>query len=76
MVGGFSRCLSDCKLRPVACLNNLQLNVDWYLFWLQDYERPNAEDPDQYKRWEHIRELRDADAKAAAQSQDNAATPN
>ncbi len=50
---------------PQARIASLQRNVDWYRFWLQDYERPNPEDPDQYKRWEHLRELRDADAKTA-----------
>ena len=49
---------------PKARLASLQRNVDWYRFWLQDYERPNPEDPDQYKRWEHLRELRDADQKS------------
>jgi hypothetical protein len=51
---------------PQTRLATLQRNVDWYRFWLQGYERPNPEDPDQYKRWEHLRELRDADLKAAA----------
>lgn len=46
---------------PIARITALQRNVDWYRFWLQGYERPNPEDPDQYKRWEHLRELRDAD---------------
>jgi dipeptidyl aminopeptidase/acylaminoacyl peptidase len=50
---------------PQARQATLQRNVDWYRFWLQGYERPNPEDPDQYKRWEHLRELRDADASAA-----------
>jgi dipeptidyl aminopeptidase/acylaminoacyl peptidase len=49
---------------PQARIASLQRNVDWYRFWLQGYERPNPEDPDQYKRWEHLRELRDADLKA------------
>ena len=52
---------------PQARLASLQRNIDWYRFWLQGYERPNPEDPDQYKRWEHLRELRDADAKAMAE---------
>jgi dipeptidyl aminopeptidase/acylaminoacyl peptidase len=52
---------------PQARLANVQRNVDWYRFWLQGYERPNPEDPDQYKRWEHLRELRDADLKTAEQ---------
>lgn len=46
---------------PLARIAALQRNVDWYRFWLQGYERPNPEDPGQYKRWEHLRELRDAD---------------
>jgi dipeptidyl aminopeptidase/acylaminoacyl peptidase len=48
---------------PQARIASLQRNVDWFRFWLQGYERPNPEDPDQYKRWEHLRELRDADNK-------------
>jgi hypothetical protein len=50
---------------PKARLGSLQRNVDWYRFWLQGYERPNPENPDQYKRWEHLRELQDAEDKAA-----------
>lgn len=62
---------------PRARLASLQRNVDWYRFWLQGYERPNQEDPDQYKRWEHLRELRDAHAKTTEQAQDdNASKPN
>jgi len=49
---------------PQARIASLQRNVDWFRFWLQGYERPNPEDHDQYNRWEHLRELRDADAKA------------
>jgi dipeptidyl aminopeptidase/acylaminoacyl peptidase len=53
-------------VHPQARLASLQRNVDWYRFWLQGYERPNPEDPDQYKRWEHLRELQEADDKTAA----------
>ena len=49
---------------PMARIAALQRNIDWYRFWLQGYERPNAEDPDQYKRWEHFKALRDAECKA------------
>jgi dipeptidyl aminopeptidase/acylaminoacyl peptidase len=48
---------------PLARLGSLERNTDWYTFWLKDYERPYAEDADQYKRWEHLRALRDADSK-------------
>jgi hypothetical protein len=40
---------------PQARIASLQRNVDWFRFWLQGYERPNPEDPDQYKRWERLR---------------------
>jgi hypothetical protein len=50
--------------------------VDWYRFWLQGYERPDPEVSDQYKRWEHLRELQDAGAKATGPAQDNASNPN
>jgi hypothetical protein len=62
---------------PAELMASEQGDVDWFRFWLQGYERPNPEDPDQYKRWKHLRELRDADAKTTGQVQDdNAAKPN
>jgi len=51
--------------KPLERLASQQGTVDWFRFWLERYERPNPEDPDQYKRWEHLRELRDADYKTA-----------
>ena len=48
---------------PQARLASLQRNLDWYRFWLQDYERPNPEDPDQYVRWHKLRELQQEDAR-------------
>lgn len=59
---------------PKARIASLQRNLDWYRFWLQGYERPNPEDPDQYKRWEHLRALEEAEDKAA--SHPTAAKPN
>jgi hypothetical protein len=50
---------------PQARIASLQRNVDWYRFWLQDYEEPDPAKKEQYKRWEHLRELRDADIKTA-----------
>jgi hypothetical protein len=61
---------------PQARLASLQRNLDWFRFWLQGDERPNPKDPDQYQRWEHLRDLRDADATAARQGQDDASKPN
>lgn len=51
--------------KPLELFASQQGTVDWFRFWLQGYERPNPEDPDQYKRWEHLRELQDAEDKAA-----------
>jgi hypothetical protein len=51
---------------PRARMASQGTDVDWFRFWLQGYERPNPEDPEQYKRWEHLREMRDADEKATA----------
>ncbi len=55
---------------PQARLFSLQRNVDWFRFWLQDYERPNPEDPNQYKRWEAMRseQSRNVDPDKAAAS--------
>jgi hypothetical protein len=61
-------------VHPQARIASLQRNVDWYRFWLQGYERPNPEDPDQYKRWEHLRDLQAAEDKSG--SQPTAAKPN
>jgi len=44
--------------KPLDRMASQQGNVDWFRFWLQGYERPNSEDPNQYKRWEHLRDLR------------------
>ena len=63
-------------IKPWERLVSQQGTVDWFSFWLQGYERPNPEDTDQYKRWERLRELRDADAKATEQTQSNASKPN
>jgi dipeptidyl aminopeptidase/acylaminoacyl peptidase len=35
-------------------------NVDWFRFWLQDYEDPDPGKRDQYERWRALRQLKDA----------------
>lgn len=32
-------------------------NLDWFRFWLRDYEDPSANKADQYRRWRALREL-------------------
>lgn len=46
---------------PQARLATMQRNLDWYRFWLQDYERPNPEDASQYSRWEKMRDIQRTD---------------
>jgi dipeptidyl aminopeptidase/acylaminoacyl peptidase len=52
--------------KPLERMASQQGNVDWFRFWLQDYQDPDPLKIDQYKRWEHLREMRDADDKALA----------
>jgi dipeptidyl aminopeptidase/acylaminoacyl peptidase len=60
--------------RPLERLESQQGDVDWMRFWLQGYEAPDPAKKDQYKRWENLRELRDADAQATGRAQDNNAS--
>lgn len=46
---------------PQARLASIQRNVDWYRFWLQNYEDPDPSKTDQYNRWRHLKTLRDMD---------------
>jgi dipeptidyl aminopeptidase/acylaminoacyl peptidase len=39
-------------------------NLDWFRFWLQDYEDPDASKADQYVRWREFRELHHARSSA------------
>jgi hypothetical protein len=59
---------------PADVYASQQGDVDWFRFWLQGYERPDPEDPDQYKRWEHLRELHGGEDKV--DSQPTAGKPN
>jgi dipeptidyl aminopeptidase/acylaminoacyl peptidase len=42
---------------PLARLASLQRNVDWYRFWLQNYEDPLPSKQEQYKRWREMRRV-------------------
>ena len=35
-------------------------SVDWFRFWLQDYEDPDPAKVEQYARWRDLRQLQDA----------------
>lgn len=44
---------------PLDLLESQQGDVDWFRFWLQDYEDPDPGRSNQYRRWEGLRQLRD-----------------
>jgi dipeptidyl aminopeptidase/acylaminoacyl peptidase len=49
---------------PKARVASLHRNVDWFRFWLQDYETSNPEDADEVARWKLMRSNTSADQSA------------
>lgn len=49
---------------PAQVLAVMQSTVDWFDFWLNDYEDPTPEKAEQYQRWQKLRELRDSNRSA------------
>jgi hypothetical protein len=48
-------------------LTSQQTNVDWFRFWLHGYEDPDPAKAAQYRRWERLRKLQQAnEAKTGA----------
>jgi len=45
---------------PTQRLASETINVDWFRFWLQEYEDPAPQKAEQYTRWRELRKLRDA----------------
>ena len=45
------------KWQPAHLHAIQQRNVDWFRFWLQDYEDPSAQKQEQYRRWRVLREM-------------------
>jgi dipeptidyl aminopeptidase/acylaminoacyl peptidase len=50
--------------------------ADWFEFWLLGREHDKPEDPGQYKRWEHLRELQDSRDKDVGQTHADPIKPN
>ena len=44
-------------LKPVERMGSQDGNVDWFRFWLQDYEDQDPAKQEQYRRWRALREL-------------------
>ena len=42
--------------QPAHRLAMYQRNLDWFRFWLQDYQDPAPQKADQYRRWQSMRE--------------------
>ena len=49
-------------------------SVDWFRFWLQDYEDPDPSKADQYARWRDLRKLQEQNE--AKSKQTNPVPPN
>ena len=61
---------------PADLMESQQGDVDWFRFWLQAYEDPDPAKSGQYRRWEHLRELRDANRKGSNQPSSGIARSN
>jgi hypothetical protein len=58
---------------PAVRLASQGGSVDWFRFWLQEYEDPAPAKVEQYKRWRELRKLQETNARNATESQ---AAPN
>jgi len=47
------------KNQPKHRLEIYERNLDWFRFWLKGEEDPDPAKKEQYKRWEHLRELQE-----------------
>jgi dipeptidyl aminopeptidase/acylaminoacyl peptidase len=56
---------------PRQRLLSENINVDWFRFWLQDYEDPDPGKLEQYKRWRELHKLQDENEKKAAEEKSN-----
>jgi hypothetical protein len=53
---------------PVERMASQGLSVDWFRFWLQDFEDPNPAKADQYKRWSELTKMQSANQEGSARS--------
>jgi hypothetical protein len=42
-------------------------SVDWFRFWLQDYEDPDSAKAEQYKRWRGLKKMQEENEKKSAE---------
>jgi len=53
---------------PAVRLASQGGSVDWFRFWLQDYEDPDPSKAAQYARWRELKKMRDANDEKAKES--------
>ena len=51
---------------PAVRLASQDGSVDWFRFWLQDYENPDPAKAEQYARWRELRKLQEENEKKRA----------
>lgn len=54
------------SLNPAVRMASQGGSVDWFRFWLQDYEDPDPAKAEQYKRWRELRKIQQQDAHGLA----------
>jgi dipeptidyl aminopeptidase/acylaminoacyl peptidase len=54
---------------PAVRLASQGGSVDWFRFWLQEYEDPAPAKAEQYKRWRELRKLQETNARNATEPQ-------
>jgi hypothetical protein len=54
--------------KPLERMASQQGNVDWFRFWLQEYEDPDPAKAEQYARWHELRKLQEKHQQPASQS--------
>jgi dipeptidyl aminopeptidase/acylaminoacyl peptidase len=59
---------------PTQRLASETTNVDWFRFWLQDYEDPDPAKTEQYNRWRELRKLQIAQEAERAKKREEPTT--
>ena len=61
---------------PAVRLASQRGSVEWFRFWLQDYEDPDPAKAKQYKRWRELRKLQEANGAKAKAAEEKPAPVN
>jgi Tol biopolymer transport system component/dienelactone hydrolase len=61
---------------PRARLASMGRKVDWFNYWMLGKKDPVPSKADQYERWEHLKELQNAESQAVGQSSNEVIRPS